>query len=295
MATELVKKEETIETESLIKLVPLSEVVARKKQLDEYIRGGLVENKDFGVIPSTDKPTLFKPGAEQILAWTNCYVETEVISEIHDIGRKNTYRYFVKSKNKWIEGTSEGFHSYDIRVIIKHRPTGQVVGTGVGSCSTMEKKYISVPNDSQNTVFKMGKKRALIDGVLTSFGLSDRFTQDVEDMEHLKEEKKEASTSSFEQDVPDQQIINGDPQQQTVKSYPITEKQRKFAYAKARSAGVHDHEMRPIGQMITGKASTGEWTNVDLDKWVKFLEDKGSVQQALVSLGEGYGSTRNAG
>src|SRR5690606_10620038 len=61
---------------------------------------------------------------------------------------------------------------------------GVVIGEGVGSCSTMESKYIDRPRDCENTALKMAKKRAYVDATLTTFGLSDQFTQDVEDMEH---------------------------------------------------------------------------------------------------------------
>jgi hypothetical protein len=68
------------------------------------------------------------------------------------------------------------------------------VGSGVGSCSTLESKYrykkdyqtkakYENPDiaDVYNTCLKMAKKRALVDATLTATGASDFFTQDVED------------------------------------------------------------------------------------------------------------------
>src|SRR5690606_23849470 len=63
-----------------------------------------------------------------------------------------------------------------------HRESGLVIGSGMGSCSSLESKYISRPRDLENTILKMAKKRAYVDATLSTFGLSDQFTQDVEDM-----------------------------------------------------------------------------------------------------------------
>src|SRR6267142_694369 len=57
----------------------------------------------------------------------------------------------------------------------------KVVGTIVGSASTMEAKYIDRPRDCENTVLKMAQKRAHVGAALGAFGMSDQFTQDMED------------------------------------------------------------------------------------------------------------------
>jgi len=71
-------------------------------------------------------------------------------------------------------------------------PDGALLGQGVGSGSTMEKKYryrsdggVKGENpdiaDTYNTVLKMAKKRAHIDATLTVTGAADLFTQDLID------------------------------------------------------------------------------------------------------------------
>lgn len=62
------------------------------------------------------------------------------------------------------------------------------MGTGIGSCSSMESKYLRTPRDFDNTILKMAKKRALVDATLSTLGMSDRFTQDVEDMNFRKDD-----------------------------------------------------------------------------------------------------------
>ena len=82
------------------------------------------------------------------------------------------------------KGISLGLYRYVITC--KLYRGDQQVGEGVGSCSSMETKYIRAPRDSENTILKIAKKRAFVDAVLTTLGLSDRFTQDVEDIQSNK-------------------------------------------------------------------------------------------------------------
>lgn len=176
---------------------------------------------DYGVIPGTgDKPCLLKPGAETLLmAFQLSLGELQV--DIIDL-----------------QAPVPGHREYRVIAPIIHRPTGAVVGSGVGSCSTLERKYRyrkterkcpvcgkqaimkskpefgggwycwkkkegcgatfdendqkivgqetgqtenPDPADQYNTVLKMAKKRALIDGALTSCAASGVFTQDVEE------------------------------------------------------------------------------------------------------------------
>jgi hypothetical protein len=58
---------------------------------------------------------------------------------------------------------------------------GQVVGDCIGVCSTMESKYVDRPRDCENTALKIAQKRAHVGATLNAFGLSEQFTQDVED------------------------------------------------------------------------------------------------------------------
>ena len=113
---------------------------------------------------------------------------------------------------------------YRVKCIGRHSPTGNVVGYGIGECSTGEDKYAwrrSVcieefeatdellrrvkwgkyqgktqkteqvrvnPADMANTVLKMAKKRAQIDMTLTTLGCSDLFAQDLEDLDETLRE-----------------------------------------------------------------------------------------------------------
>lgn len=85
---------------------------------------------------------------------------------------------------------------------IKHAPSGMVLGSGEGLCTTKEKKYAKrkengriVDNanlpDLYNTVLKMGNKRALVAAVLNVTAAGDIFTQDMAEEPPVVEDKDE--------------------------------------------------------------------------------------------------------
>lgn len=119
------------------------------------------EGLHFGAIQGCGpKPVLLKPGAE-VLAFAF----------------QLTPKYEIQQTN-----LDKGDREYLITCEIFHRPTGGYVGQGIGSASTMEKKFSrGNPADMYNTVLKMAKKRAFVDAILTCTAASDCFTQDIED------------------------------------------------------------------------------------------------------------------
>jgi len=146
----------------------------------------------YGTVPGCgDKPTLLKAGAEKIMMTFRLAADFE----IHDLSTHDAVRYRIKTR---------------IFSIL----TGNVVGYGIGECSTDESKFRwrGVASDAEyeacdptrrrikfyksghskqvrtevadqaNTVLKMAKKRSLVDGILTATAASDIFTQDLEDI-----------------------------------------------------------------------------------------------------------------
>ncbi len=167
--------------ESSIAPVELS-VVDVKKQVEKIqnlMRSVMHEGEHYGIIPGTKKPSLLKSGAEKL-----CF----------------TFRLAPKFRINE-KDLGNGHREYVVECVLKNMNTGMVVGTGVGSCSTMEKKYryrymsgkqVDNPDiaDVYNTVLKIAKKRAHVDATITACAASDIFTQDVEDMEPADEREK---------------------------------------------------------------------------------------------------------
>lgn len=175
--TELVKTEQT--NKIMMPSAGPKDLMAFRAAMEDIIKNGLKEGDfnsgaDYGKIPGTDKNVLFKAGAEKISATFRAFPKYTIIEKEVDHDRKN--EYFYKQYRK----TSVGFYRFVVNCTIVTRE-GEELGSSIGSCSTMESKYISRPRDMENTVLKMAQKRAFVAATLNSFGLSNAFTQDKED------------------------------------------------------------------------------------------------------------------
>lgn len=189
------------------------------KEFQRVCHDELVDGHDFGIIPGTDKPTLLKPGAEKLaklLDLADVYEDIEVIQDWD----KPLFAFRIKCRLlKYGVGyvVSEGLgecNSMEARyrwryalpkcpacgaeAIIKGKAEyggGWVCFKKKGGCGSKYndadptitgQKIGRVENDdifSQvNTIYKMAKKRALVDATLSACRLSDVFTQDIEDI-----------------------------------------------------------------------------------------------------------------
>jgi hypothetical protein len=172
-----------------------NQLVAQRNAVIEAMQKTMKVDVDYGIIPGTPKPTLYKPGSEKILSMFHLAVEPRV----EDLSTPDCIRYRVF-------------------VTVTHAPSGVVLGTGIGEASSAEAKYQwravvcdeewnETPEDRKrtkwkkgnggaysvrqvradmedvaNTVLKMAKKRAQIDATLTCTAASDMFSQDIEDL-----------------------------------------------------------------------------------------------------------------
>lgn len=196
--------------------VEAAELIARLAVIRDAMDNAMEKDVDYGVIPGTDKPTLYKPGAEKLGVLFQLDIQPE-------------------NEKTWGPGDHLTVVS---RAVVYHAPTGARLGSGEGICTTRESKYgkrkqerlcphcktpavikgkqefgggwlcwkkrdgcgakfpdgdesiegqevgtIENPDlpDLWNTVDKMASKRARIDAVLAVTGASALFTQDVAD------------------------------------------------------------------------------------------------------------------
>lgn len=179
----------------------LPEVMQRISSMQAVVHKTLKPERDYGLIPGTQKPTLLKPGAEKILMLFGLTSDYEVLDKI--------------------ENWDKGFFSYTFKCVLSKN--GNPITSGVGSCNSMENKYryrwvyeneipagidktmlkkksydryekyqIEVDDcfDIANTILKMAKKRSQIDAVLTVGSLSEIFTQDIEDIQDFLQKEK---------------------------------------------------------------------------------------------------------
>lgn len=188
--------------------------------MKEFVKGVLKEDVDFGTIPGTGKPTLYKPGSEKLLRFFGISTSLEILEAVED----------------WDGSDHDGepFFFYRYKAIASRGDV--VIAEAVGSCSSWEKKYRYrtaeikcpacgaenirhskngtgwycwaktggcgatfeendtritgqprgvVPNpdpaDLVNTIDKMAQKRAIVAVSLLACNASEYFTQDVED------------------------------------------------------------------------------------------------------------------
>lgn len=156
-----------------------------RDSLMTWIKGSLVEGVDYGKIHIVkrdkcpkgkycenphhfSKDSLFKPGAEKIVGM---------------MGFRAIWPTLIQYEQAAIEGKQ--IQQVALRCQLVDR-TGNIISEGWGARSLQQ------DSNDLNKAVKMAKKSGLIDAVLNAGGLSEVFTQDVEDMDR----------ESFADDVP---------------------------------------------------------------------------------------------
>ena len=179
------------------------EIRDRVNLIQTVMQSVMKKDTHYGTIPYTPKPTLYKAGAEVLCMTFKIAQEYKV----EDLSTTGEARYRV---------TCTG----------RHQITGQILGEGLGECSSMEEKYAyraavckeefdAAPEsqkrvkwskgkngnaaysvnqiktnvaDLANTILKMACKRAMVAMTLNVTAASDIFSQDLEDFpEELRE------------------------------------------------------------------------------------------------------------
>jgi hypothetical protein len=143
-------------------VVSLSESKDRIEQLKEFVQEVMVKGVDYGLVAGFSKPTLLKPGAEQLCDVFGFSKAVAVVNRI--------------------EHWETGIFAYEVKMTLTRKENGVIEAEGLGSCNSKEASFHGQnPFTIVNTVLKMAKKRALIDAVLSATRASGLFTQDIED------------------------------------------------------------------------------------------------------------------
>lgn len=168
----------------------VSEIIAHVALVQEVMRAVMKPEIHFGIIPGTDKPTLYKQGAE-VLCMAFRVADAY---QVEDLSTPQVVRYRV---------TCTGMH----------QTSGVVLGSGMGEASSGEEKYKwrkayqeeynatpadmrrikkgkyttmqvrTEPADLANTILKMANKRAKIAMTINVTACGAMFGQDLEDMD----------------------------------------------------------------------------------------------------------------
>lgn len=147
----------------------------QRKMLVDFVAKQLRKDVDYGIIPGTPKPSLYKPGAEKLARLFGLGIELDQTDKTID-----------KAQN---------FSMFTYKAKLIHLKSGQMIAECEGSCNSQEKKYkersvwvggkkekeVTPIFDILNTLQKMAQKRAFVGGVILAVGASDFFTQDIDD------------------------------------------------------------------------------------------------------------------
>ena len=177
--TKEIAKQQTVDLTAMLKAEN-----EKRDIINRYIEENLKPGIDYGTINIKgveSKPSLFKPGGEKM-----CNL-------FHLTPR------FSRDDDTWeMLGKKEGLVCYKCDLASKE---DSIVGEGRGTALTPMDNDFNV-----NKQVKLAEKRAQIDAVLRVFGLSERFTQDMEDFSTTKENvvsKKESRPVTGREESPE--------------------------------------------------------------------------------------------
>lgn len=197
-------------------------VRANVKLIQEVMKEVMQDGQHYGKIPGCgDKPTLLKPGAEKLsmVFRLRPIIDNDRDINIEDLGdghreirvychvlnmagvelatgvgscstKESKFRY--RGGEKVSTGQPVPKEYWNLKKAGKLAEAKQSIGGegyGVAKiegnweiCEIGEKMENSDIADTYNTVLKMAKKRAYVDGILSATAASDIFTQDIEDL-----------------------------------------------------------------------------------------------------------------
>jgi hypothetical protein len=262
------------------------------------------EGVHFGIIPGCKKPSLLKPGAEKLSMvfrlrpiinsgsdiintdMGNGHREITVYCHVFNMGgvelatgvgscstMESKYRYRGGEK----VGTGQPVPSeyWNLKKAGKKDEAQELIGgPGFGPgkidgvwqiCEIGEKMDNPDIADQYNTVLKMAKKRAYVDGILSATAASDIFTQDVEEMA-----PPEVKVDTAPVAPPVQQPARKDEPVNAEVVAPagnvISESQGKRLYAIWKGAGKKDADVMAYLQDTYGVSKTKDISKDDYEK-----------------------------
>ncbi len=211
-------------------VVSINEAKERISMLQSFVKEMMVSGIDYGVIPNSKKPSLFKAGAEKLCDIFGFSKQLDILNRVED----------------WDKGL---FH-YEVKAILINKRTGFIEAEGVGSCNSREKKFKNQDSYSiTNTILKMAKKRALIDAVLSATRSSGIFTQDIEDYDsqNLSKINKNFNNKAKEEKI----MITREQQTQII----LTMSQNKIPVEEAKQLMYQRYNVNESKMLTTEQAN----------------------------------------
>lgn len=200
----------------------------------------LKRNTDFGVIPGTKQPSLFKAGAQKIANAFGLLQHYTIESAIED---PTTPVFFYRVRCDLVKVMADGKEI--------------VFTSGHGSSNTMERRNgRNSAWDSANATLKMAEKRSLTAAVIAIAGLADQFTMDMENEDFIGQEVNVAKADDT-----------------------ISNKQLKYLYTVAGTAGLNADDAKKIIAEF-GYKSSKDIKVADYDSILEAIRSKGDSTNA---------------
>jgi len=183
------------------KPLTVAEVRAQVNLIQQVMESVMKNGTHYGTVPGCgDKPTLLKAGAEKIMSTFRMAAEPIIT----DLSTSDEIRYRISVRMTSASGLflgagvgegSSNEEKYKWRKAVcdeefNETPEDRRREKWQRYYDKYKKQYVTSktkqvrtnPADLANTILKMAKKRALVDGILTVTAASDIFTQDIEDL-----------------------------------------------------------------------------------------------------------------
>ena len=127
---------------------------------------------DFGVVPGTRRPSLYKSGAEKVIMAYGLMVRYHIASQVEQFDAKGMAFFHYLVRCDLVKGFTQ--------------PNGEyhevVFANGFGEANTGESRNGTKTGvNAANNTIKMAQKRAMVQAALSVSGLSSMFSQDIED------------------------------------------------------------------------------------------------------------------
>jgi hypothetical protein len=259
-------------------------MTGRIRKMLEIQQKVMKADKHYMVIPGCKENSLLQSGSQILSMAFNIGHDPEV----EDLSTDGEIRYRVRDR-------------------VFDRVTGLTITYGVGECSSNEEKYAwrkcgdeeyeaaefdkrrikyypnysqkqvrTNPADVANTVLKMARKRANVNGTIEATAASEIFTQDIEDLpDGMDISRGNPAPKSSKPDVAQPQEIKGAPDADYRKANDlISEGQEKRIYAICKNVGLDPADLKAYIFDTLGKRHLWEltWKNKEYDKICKAAE-----------------------
>ena len=224
-----------------MKLEQMSQMIG---YMETFIKKLLKPDVDFGVIPGTQKPSLYKAGAEKLCMAFGLSEKYEIVASERDPFKE--WEYTVGKETK----KARGYYYFSARCSLIHKGTGIVWASQIGDCESSERGRETAPS---NTILKMAQKRAFVGATLHATFTSDRFTADMDTYDRAASKgQPKGKAASAPGEIPK-------PSASTVSKYGNDEKKSKCNFC----GKSHTVKGNPIVQHPGPGDLEGKWGHAD--------------------------------